>query len=272
MPKSNLKRLLRTYYIFVRDFFKDLFDERLGFHAASLSWSTLFFIIPLLVILLSLLTYMPVFDNIYSRVHDMLAQNLLPTNSKVIMEYVDKFVANAGKMGLMGTGYVLFAAIMFFRDYDYVVNDIFDLPRRKLLKAIRTYAFLILLVPLIVISSIWISSILETLHIATLLHLDVLIPFLIVWGLFYVTYQLSPKEHIVPSAALISSFISSLIWYLSKSLFLYYVKYNHTYASIYGGLSTVLFFFLWIYISWAIFLHGLRLCYLLDKDEEIDKI
>ncbi len=272
MHSSKLIRLLRTYYIFVRDFFKDLFDERLGFHAASLSWSTLFFIIPLLVIFLSLLTYMPVFDDIYSRIHDMLAQNLLPTNSKFIMKYVDKFVENAGKMGLLGTGYVLFAAIMFFRDYDYVVNDIFELPRRKLIKAIRTYAILMLLVPLIISVSLWLSSALEKLHITSFLHLNILLPFLIVWGLFYITYQLSPKEHINPSAALISSFISSLIWYLSKAIFLYYAKYNHTYAGIYGGLSTVLFFFLWIYISWAVFLHGLRLCYLLDKDEEIEKI
>ncbi len=272
MHSSNLKRLLRTYYIFIRDFFRDLFDERLGFHAASLSWSTLFFIIPLLVIILSLLTYLPVFDDLYDRIHAILAQNLLPTNSKVIMEYVDKFVDNAGKMGLMGTGYVIFAAVMFFRDYDYIVNDIFELPRRKLLIAVRTYSMLLFLVPLVVIASIWLSSMLDKLHLASLLHLDFLLPFLVVWGLFYITYQLSPREHIQPSAALISSFISSLVWYLSKSLFLFYALYNHTYASIYGGLSTLLFFFLWIYISWAIFLHGLRLCYLLDKEEEIEKI
>jgi len=50
------------------------------------------------------------------------------------------------------------------------------------------------------------------------------------------------------------------------------VVHNKTYTSVYGGISTVLFFFLWIYISWAIFLHGLRLCYLIDKNDDIDKI
>ncbi len=263
------KRLLLTYYVFIRDFFRDLFDERLGFYAASMSWSTLFFIIPLLVIFLSILTYLPLFDSVYTQIHTLLAHNLLPTHSKRIMEYIDTFVENAGKMGLMGVGYVVFAALMFFRDYDHVVNDIFHAPRRHLLRALQTYAILILLVPLLIAGSFWLASLMEYVPMASALHLDLLVPFLIVWGLFYVTYQLSPKEEIKPSAALISSFISSLIWYLAKSAFLFYALHNHTYTSIYGGLSTLLFFFLWIYISWAIFLHGLRLCYLLDKDEEI---
>lgn len=267
-----MKKLLRTYYVFVRDFFKDLFDARLGFYAASMSWSTLFFIIPLLVILLSLLTYLPIFDNVYTQIHELLAKNLLPTNSKMIMGYIDTFVQNAGKMGLMGIGYVLFAAIMFFRDYDHVVNDIFEAPRRRLSRALRTYVALILLVPLLIAGAFWVASFLESFPLASMLHLTFLLPYLIVWGLFYIAYQLSPKEEIKPSAALISSFISSLIWYLAKSVFVFYALHNHTYTSIYGGVSTLLFFFLWIYISWAVFLHGLRLCYLLDKEGEVEKI
>ena len=267
-----MKHILLTYYIFVRDFFKDLFDDRLGFYAASMSWSTLFFIIPLLVIILSILTYLPIFDNVYAQIHDLMAQNFLPTNSKIIMNHIDTFVNNAGKMGLMGIGYVLFAAIMFFRDYDHVVNDIFETSARTLTKALRTYAVLILLVPLLTTGSFWVSTLIEASPANTLLHLSILLPFLIIWGLFYITYQLSPKEQIKPASALISSFISSLIWYLAKSAFLFYALHNHTYSSIYGGLSTLLFFFLWIYISWAIFLHGLRLCYLLDKEGEVEEM
>ena len=99
-----------------------------------------------------------------------------------------------------------------------------------------------------------------------------MLPYLIVWLVFYIAYQLSAHTHIDFVAALSSSFISSMIWYVSKSAFVFYVVHNKTYASVYGGISTVLFFFLWIYISWAIFLHGLRLCYLIDKNDDIDKI
>jgi len=264
--KPTPRNSIKIYYVWFRDFFKDLFDDRIGFYAASMSWSTLFFIIPLVVILLSLMTYMPFFDNLYQSVHDLLAQNMLPTNSKLIMDYIDTFVSNAGKMGLMGVGYVVFAAIMFFRDYDHVVNDIFEQPRRTLLKAIKAYIILMLMVPMLLGVSIWISSVLSLLPWASHLHLDVLLPFAIIWGLFYITYQLSPKDNIKPTSAFVSSFLSSMVWYLSKSAFVFYVVYNRTYTSIYGSVSTILFFFLWIYISWAIFLHGLRFCYIIDRE------
>jgi membrane protein len=267
-----MKRLLLTYYIFLRDFFKDLFDHRLGFHAASMSWSTLFFIIPLLVILLSVLTFLPLFDGVYAQIHALISDNLVPTHSEVVMRYVDTFVANAGKMGLLGGAYIVFAAVMFFRDYDYVVNDIFETPRRRLFTAIRTYAVLLVITPVVIAGSFWVGRWLETIPGVASLGLAFVLPFLIVWGLFYLAYQLSPKERIRPAAAAISSFIASLVWYGAKSAFLWYAAHNHTYTSIYGGLSTLLFFFLWIYISWAIFLHGLRLCYLLDQDEEIETI
>ncbi len=267
-----MKRLLFTYYIFLRDFFKDLFDERLGFHASSMSWSTLFFIVPFLVILLSLLTYMPIFEDLYGRIHDLISANLLPTHSKVVMNYIDTFVANAGKMGMLGAGYVLFAAALFFRDYDYVVNDIFEAPRRTFWQAVRTYAVLVLLAPLLMAGSFWGAGWLGRIPFVASIHLDLFLPFLITWGLFYLAYQLSPKESIHPAAAAVSSFIAALVWYLAKSAFLFYALHSHTYTSLYGGLSTLLFFFLWIYISWAIFLHGLRLCYLLDKEGEIDKM
>jgi membrane protein len=98
------------------------------------------------------------------------------------------------------------------------------------------------------------------------------LPYFIIWMVFYILYQVSANTHITISSALISSFIASLVWYLSKSAFVYYVVYNKTYTNIYGSIATLLFFFLWIYISWAIFLHGLKFCDLLNKGEEIEHI
>jgi membrane protein len=120
--------------------------------------------------------------------------------------------------------------------------------------------------------SSFIQSYLDKSEITSMIHLYSIIPYTIIWSAFYIAYQLSANTRIKKKAAVISSFIASLIWYLSKSGFVFYVIHNKTYTSVYGSISTVLFFLLWIYISWAIFLHGLRFCYLLDKDEEINNI
>jgi len=272
----RFKVLFKNYYLFIRDFFKDLFDDRLGHYASSLSWSTLFSIIPLLVIFLSIFTKMPLFDDMYEKVEQLIFSNLMPTDSKVIMEHINTFMQNSDQLGYVGAFYVTFAAIMFFKNYDYIVNDIFDTPSRTLLQAIKTYTLLVIILPVLMALSFFLSSFIQSYldktSITSIIHLYSFLPYFIVWMMFYVAYQLSANVHIEVSAAMISSFIASLVWYMSKSAFVFYVVHNKTYASIYGSISTILFFFLWIYISWAIFIHGLKFCDLLNKDEEIDHI
>jgi len=268
--------MLKNYYIFIRDFFFDLFDERLGYYASSLSWNTIFSIIPILAILFSIFTSLPIFDSVYGRVHDMIFRNLMPTESKEVMDYIDSFISNSGNLGLMGSFYVLFASMMFFSNYDFVINDIFETPKRDFNSGVKTYLFLLFILPILFGTSFYLSSIiqgyLDKTVITGFIHIYLFLPFLLIWGVFYISYQISPNKMVSVKASLSSSFISSLIWYIAKSGFVFYVVNNHTYASIYGSISILLFFFLWIYISWIIFLHGLKFCYLLDKDIEITRI
>jgi len=271
-----LKDFLGNYYVFIRDFFKDLLDDRLGYYASSLSWNTIFSIIPLLVIFLYIFTTLPIFSEVYDKVQQLLFANLMPTQSEVIMNSINTFIANSGKMGMVGAFYVVFAAIMFFKNYDYIVNDIFELEPRGIVKSIKTYLFLITVIPAMIGASFYLTNIIQGYlnqsSITSVIHIYYFLPYLIVWMAFYITYQLSAKISISKRAAITSSFIASLIWYLSKSAFVFYVVHNKTYTSVYGSISTVLFFLLWIYISWAIFLHGLRFCYLLHKGIKIEKI
>jgi membrane protein len=109
-------------------------------------------------------------------------------------------------------------------------------------------------------------------EITSVIHIYYFFPFLVIWGMFYISYQLSAHKKISKISAVVSSFAASSVWYLAKSGFIFYVTSNKTYTSVYGSISILLFFFLWIYISWAIFLYGLRFCYLLDKEKEIRKI
>ena len=276
MAKFTSRKILKGYYLFIRDFFADLFEDKIGYYASSLSWNTLFSIIPLLAIALYLFTTMPIFESVHQKVQDLIFANLMPTQSAEIMQHLNTFVNNSYKLGIIGVFYVLFASFMFFKNYDYIVNDIFEVSPRKLHKAIRLYTFLMVFIPLMMALSFYVSNTIQALldktHITSMIHLYAIVPYLIVWLVFYIAYQLSAKVHIDFLSALSSSFISSAIWYLSKSAFVFYVVHNHTYSSVYGGISTVLFFFLWIYISWAIFLHGLRLCYLIDKYDDIEEI
>ena len=143
----QVTKILKHYYIFLRDFLGDLFDSKLGHYASSLSWSTLFSIIPLLVIMLAIFTTMPLFNAMYAKLEKLIFSNLMPTDSKEIMAYINTFLENADRLGYLGVMYVIFAVVMFFKDYDYIVNDIFNTPKRNILQAVKTYLLLLLIIP-----------------------------------------------------------------------------------------------------------------------------
>lgn len=272
----KIRKLIKEYYIFIRDFLSALFQDKLSYYSASLSFYTLFSIIPLLVIVLSIFTNLPLFEEVYIGIQNLLFENLMPTHSQEILTHINGFVENSGKLGMVGVIYVLFASMMFFKNYDYIVNDIFESERRSFWSSVTIYWTLVTLTPIMMVLSFYVSMqiqvILHKNQFTDGIHLLEILPFFIIWSIFFLTYKISANASVSNKAASISSFIASLVWYIAKSGFVFYVLHNKTYMSIYGSLSTLLFFFLWIYISWAIFLHGMKFCHLLEDDEEIEGI
>ena len=259
IKKSEILKIFKL----IKEFLITLFDPKISFYAASMSWATLFFIIPLLVIIFSIILHMPIFNEYYDKIHSLIASYIVPTNSKVVMGWIDTFVNNAHKMGYIGAIYIIIAAVLFFRDYDFIVNDIFDLPRRSFFKALGLYLTLLILIPIILALIVWFITINNKIS-----FLKILSQFILVWIIIFIIFKISPQEKLSFKVVAISSFITSFVWSIAKTLFLLYVTYNKTYTTIYGAVSIVLFMFLWIYLSWVIFLHGLQLCNMLTHEDD----
>lgn len=266
---EDLKKLLKNYYIFIKDFFYKLFDNKIAYYASSLSWDTIFALIPLMAIFVYIFTSMPIFDLLFKKFEIYLFSIVVPSNSKYILDFLEQFLNNADQLGIIGFVYVIFAVTLFFKTYDYIVNDIFETKKRNFWSAIKIYFIFLLIISISVSISIYVSFFIEE-NIQSNFLVDSLMPFAITWGIFFISYQLSPNTKVALKASISSSFIASFVWFLSKKGFILYAYYNQAYTTIYGSISIILFFFLWIYISWAIFLHGMRFCYLLDKGEEIE--
>jgi len=74
------------------------------------------------------------------------------------MEYINNFIISTDKLGKVGAVYVFIALTLFFKNYDYIVNDIFDMPSRKFVKAFKTYSLLLLLLPTVLGFSFYFSK------------------------------------------------------------------------------------------------------------------
>ncbi|MEN4052591.1 MULTISPECIES: YihY family inner membrane protein [Sulfurimonas] len=264
-----MHHLARKIYKEVRQFVLAFVDKELTLFAASLSFYTIFTIIPLLLIVLTLLTSMPSFAEHYENIKNFIFSNLMPVQSELIMKNIDSFVANSAKMGAFGLLMILVASLMFFKNFEYIANKIFHAKSRTLWESITTYWTMLTLTPIALGISFYITGYIAALmasnSLTSGLNILPLVPYLIIWGLFFLIFQIGPNAKVNPKASAISSFVVSIIFSASKNAFIYYVFLNKSYTTMYGSFAIVMFLFLWIYVSWIIFIYGLKLCYMIDR-------
>ena len=263
--KTKIYNLYRHTKFFIRTFI----DKELTLFAASLSFYTIFTIIPLLLIMLTLLTSLPTFSEYYEGIKSFIFSNLMPVNSEAIMQHIDGFLANSAKMGVIGLVMVLVASLLFFKNFEYIANKIFHAKKRTLWESITTYWTMLTLTPIALGTSFYITGYVAALMASNSFtsgfNILPYVPYLITWGLFFLIFQTSANIKINPKATAISSFVISVVFSVSKNAFIYYVFYNKSYTTMYGSFATLMFLFLWIYVSWIIFIYGLKLCYIINR-------
>lgn len=252
----------------VIDFIKN--DETV-YHASSLSFFTIFAIIPTLLIFVSILSQV---GNI-EEIKNFLFSLLIPTHRATIENYIDTFFQNSAKMGYIGIFYIVATSMMFFLNYEIVINRIFNTKSRTTIKTIAVYSTITILSPFVLVLSIYLSSeVQKFLYFLDIKNIKTLsfLPFIIVWLLFFINYKISPNKLMLFKPVAIASFIAALAWNIAKEAFVQYIIYNKTYTTLYGSISTLIIFFLWIYLSWMIFIYGLEFTKFLEKIFEKDKI
>jgi membrane protein len=253
----------------IKFFLHSFIDKELTLFAASLSFYTIFTIIPLLLIMMSLLTALPSFEEHYETIKSFIFSNLMPVNSEAIIDKIDGFLANSAKMGVMGLAMVLVASLLFFKNFEFIANKIFHAHSRTLWESVTTYWTMLTLTPIALGVSFYISGYVATLMASNSftsgLNILPLVPYFIIWALFFLLFQIAANVKINPRASFISSFIVSVIFSISKNAFIYYVFLNKAYSTMYGSFAILMFLFLWIYVSWIIFIYGLKLCYMINK-------
>ena len=254
----------------IKDFF---IDHSLMHYSASLSFHTLLSMIPILLLSFYLFTKLHIFDTYFAQVKSFIFSFIVPTNQNMFSENIDKFMTNTTHLGLIGVVFVIYVSVMFFDDFEYVVNKIFKVKPRNFFHSIALYITISVLVPVGLSLSIFLSIKAKLLlaSYTDMSYMTSIVSYLVVWTLFFTLYKVSANTKVNFKSAFISSFIASTVWSSSKYLFVLYITFNETYSTIYGSFSVIMFFLIWLYISWIIFLYGVKLCYQINKKENYEK-
>ncbi len=243
------------------------FDRDITVYASSLSFYTIFTIVPLLIVSLSLIANVPALEHQNATIQIFIFENIMPTQTDVIAGYLDSFFQNSVKLGVIGFATAIGSSLLFFQNLEHIVEKVFNTPKRKMWNMITTYWSIITLSPIVLLASMSIKSYIDKSVEGLLPSALIIVPFLLLWAMFYITFRIVINSELSIKSVAISSLFVTIVWSVAKNMFVQYVFLNKTYATMYGSFSSLIFFFLWIYVSWIIVIYGIKLCYLINRSD-----
>lgn len=232
--------------------------------AASLTFTTLLALIPLLAIGLTVFSAFPAFSEYSLKFKSFILANLVPEASgKVITIYLRQFSDNAGKLTALGIGGLIITALLLMFTIEDAFNHIWGVPKaRKILARTLIYWTTLTLGPLLLGVALSINTalfghegLLSALPLLDWLleHLGSLI--FNVLGLALL-YAIVPNCYVPPRHALIAAAVVALLLQGMQALFTFYIQQFTTYTLIYGAFASFPILLLWLYLCWSLILGG----------------
>jgi membrane protein len=227
--------------------------------AASLTFTTLLSLVPLMTLALTMFSAFPVFEGFSIQIKTYLLENLMPdTAGVVITQYMTQFTESAARLTTVGIVFLGLTAMMMMLTIDRTFNVIWGVKRpRPLVKRLVIYWAVLTLAPLLVGASLSLTSWLVGLSMGYAKHIPVfgietlkILPVLLTMLAFTIMFRLIPNRYVPRRHALIGAFVAAVLFGTMNRIFGYYVSHFPTYKLVYGAFASVPIFLMWIYLSW----------------------
>jgi len=251
------------------------FIDRQGFDSAAiLSFNTIFAVVPGLALGLSVFSLSPYFGELQLHVEKFLFNQLLPHNYDLAKEYIQQFIKQAQSIKGITSSFLVLAVILLLYEIDKRINLTWhDNHYRHWMKGLISYLFVLLLGPILLGSSLLLSSYVMALELYKILPVEGYMPFigpvlLSSLGLSILYYAV-PIESVRFVNAIKSGIIAAILLEAIKYAMFVYIQYFPLYELIYGALSTLMLVLIWVYLAWIIILFGASFCYYFENKESI---
>lgn len=232
--------------------------------AASLTFSSVLALVPLLAVVLAVLTAFPLFSEMRESIEQDVAKSLLPVPyAQTILRYLADFAAKAAGVGAVGLLLLALTALTMILTVDRILNDIWQVhQRRPLARRLLVYWAVLSVGPVLLAISLTLTSYVVSLsdtHIARwgsgARPLLQLVPPLIAAAAYATIYALVPNRAVAWRHAITGGLVTAVADELMSRAFAAYVIHG-SFLSIYGAFAAFPIFLTWIYLSWLSFLFG----------------
>lgn len=232
--------------------------------AASLTFTTLLSIVPLITVALTLISAFPVFGQMSEALQHFLLERLVPESAGAIATYAEQFTASAAKLTAFGVAFLAITAIMLLMTIERAFNQIWRISHpRSVFQRLLIYWTLLTVGPVLVGASLSLTSWLVTQSLglvgdipgAGVVMLKT-VPVLLTSAALSLLYFTMPNRRIALRDALFGGVLAGLAFEAMKRGFAFYVTQFPTYKLVYGAFAGIPIFLLWIYLSWLVVLSG----------------
>ena len=263
---------------FLRFTARRFLEEHCLLTAGALAYTSLFALVPLITVVLSILSVFPVFAQWREAVTRFVFANFVPATGDVVQGYFSQFADNASKATAVGIVILVFSAVSLMLSIEDAFNRIWRVRvARRAAARFAMYWTTLTLGPLLLVAMLAISSWLfasplwERAEAQFSLKLRLLgwAPFLLQWIALSAAYVLIPNRSVPFRHAVSGALLTALTFELAKRAFAVYIA-RGSYEQIYGALAAVPVFIFWIYLSWILVLLGASLTASLGAFAEIE--
>jgi len=232
---------------------------------ASLTYTTLLALVPLMTVSLAIFSAFPVSDHVAEQIQDFVFANFIPASGEVLQEYFQQFSRKASQLTGAGFVFLVVVALMLMANIDRAFNTIWRVKtKRSPLSLFIMYWSILSLGPLLIGVSMAVTSYLvslpllsdaaETLGIGA--RLLGLMPLLASAVAFTLLYAVVPNRRVPIRHALAGGVLAAVLFELAKRGFAFYLTHFPAYEAIYGALAAIPIFLVWVYLSWLVTLLG----------------
>jgi membrane protein len=252
---------------FARFLAKRFLDDRLFQSAAALAYTTLFALVPLVMVVFGVLSAFPVFDEWSKQLSNYIFSNFVPSAARSVQGYLNGYSENAKQLTAAGVIALVISLLITLNSVETTFNRIWRVASsRPKFGRFLVYWTVLTLGAMVAAASLAISARFYALPIfatsegkvlATLLL--TLAPVLIEFAAITAIYRVVPHRTIklryaVAGALLATVLLESIKWGLG----LYLSSFN-SYTTIYGTVAVAPILLLWIYLGWVAVLLGASL-------------
>jgi membrane protein len=278
--RGGWKRKFAAYLHILPDALRK-FDKDHGFFLSSgITFSLLICLIPIALLLFALVgTYLYSDQEVLNHIR-LYFENSFPSLDPRIMKNILRIIRDRKIVGILGTGGLIWTSTWVFSSLRTALNMVFEVEKgRNIVKGKAIDLFMIFLAGIFLLLSMVFTSLFTVIPkyqfrsfpemgLIFRFILKYPIPFLFTFWMFFLIYKIIPNKKIHFKTALQASFFTSLFWEIAKQIFAWYVLHIGRFSMIYGSLSTLAIFFLWIYYSSAVLILGGETAFLLEKKND----